>query len=133
MSNTFVLAKNPADFEKAKKEDPARFVDAIRLDTTEQLYGVNDAEIIVLPGAEDHPLASNHRVQRLMGQGRPPIAALEGQAIREGGEDQSSQRSVTADEESKEGAKDIMLGEVSPPAPPEAAPPENVSPSTNEK
>ncbi len=59
----FVIANSREDFDKAELDD------AVHLENPAQLAGIEGAEIIVLPGAEEHPLLSNGRVKAVQAGG----------------------------------------------------------------
>lgn len=61
-----VISTTNQQFIDLIRGDPHTWTDAFRLENTRQLFSINEAEITVLPGAENHPLLQNARVQALM-------------------------------------------------------------------
>lgn len=69
----YVIANSPEEFQAAKNER-ADLEEAIYLGDPSVLAGLDQAEIVVLEGAESHPLIQNARVQRFLRDAGSPLA-----------------------------------------------------------
>lgn len=63
---TYLVANSQEDFDKAI--EGGQYEGAVRLEDPAVLAGQTDVNIVVLPGAEEHPILQNGRVQQLRGQ-----------------------------------------------------------------